>query len=319
MLYLDNIIIWLQTVEEHEQNVAKVLDALRAAKLFCNKNKSVLFATEIFSLGHIISGSGISADPRKTDWIINWPQPQTSTNVHGFLGLTRYLSAFLPALAEHTAILTPLTNKECDKDFPEWMNSHQAAFDAIKRLVTGVDCLTVIDYNDPNKHVFLTMDASDRRTGAILSFSNSWETACPVAYDSYQLNPAEKNYPVHEKELLAIVKARNGGGASLAFPSKSIPTTAHWSISNHRRTCQGVNCAGQCSWQTSIMKLYTSMGRITQLRMPSLECLTTRPHHYWPPVPYHIHAPPKMNDSSQQPALVSQPIEISSHLSRRAA
>ena len=55
MLYLDNIIIWLQTVEEHEQNVAKVLDALRAAKLFCNKKKSVLFATEVFFLGHIIS------------------------------------------------------------------------------------------------------------------------------------------------------------------------------------------------------------------------------------------------------------------------
>ena len=192
-VYLDNIIIWSQTVEEHEQNVAKVLDALWAAKLFCNKKKSVLFATEVFFLGHIISGLGISANLRKTDQIINWPQPWMSTNAHRFLGLTRYLSAFLPAPAEYTAILTPLTNKECDKDFPEWMNSHQANFDAIKHLVTGVDCLTVIDYNDPNKHVFLTIDASDHYTGAILSFSDSWKTACLVAYDSYQLNPTKKN------------------------------------------------------------------------------------------------------------------------------
>ena len=74
-VYLDNIIIWSQTVEEHEQNVTKVLEALRVAKLFCNEKKSILFATEVFFLGHVISGSGISADPRKTDWIINWPQP----------------------------------------------------------------------------------------------------------------------------------------------------------------------------------------------------------------------------------------------------
>ena len=65
------------------------------------------------------------------------------------------------------------------------------------------------------------MDASDRRTGAILSFSNSWETACPVAYDSYQLNPADKNCPVHEKELLAIVKAmKKWWGSLLGIPFK---------------------------------------------------------------------------------------------------
>jgi hypothetical protein len=67
--------------------------------------------------------------------------------------------------------------------------------------------LTVIDYNDSTKTVYLTTDASDRRTGAVLSFGETWETAHPLAFDSYQLNDAEKNYPTHEKELLAIVKA----------------------------------------------------------------------------------------------------------------
>ena len=220
-VYLDDIIIWSQTLEEHEENVAKVLEALRAAKLYCNPDKSTLFATEISFLGHVISASGISADPRKTDKVWNWPQPRTSLNVRGFLGLTRYLSAFLPALAEHTSVLTPLTNKECDKVFPVWTDAHQRAFEAIKRLVTGTDCLTVIDYNDPTKKIFLTTDASDRRTGAILSFGDTWETARPVAYDSYQLNPAEKNYPVHEKELLAIVKAlKKWRGSLLGVPFK---------------------------------------------------------------------------------------------------
>lgn len=206
-VYLDDIIIWSQTVEEHERNVQLVLDALRAANLFCNITKSVLFSTEISFLGHKITAAGIQADPRKIDRILNWPQPTTATNVRGFLGLTRYIAVFLPALAEHTSTLTPLTTKECDHTFPAWNDTHQAAFNAIKRLVTGAECLTVINYDDPNKHIYVTTDASDRRTGAVLSFGETWETARPVAYDSYQLNDAEKNYPVHEKELLAIVKA----------------------------------------------------------------------------------------------------------------
>ena len=206
-VYLDDIIIWSQTMEEHTLNVAKVLEALRKANLFCNGAKSTLFSTEISFLGHKVSAAGIQADPRKIEKILDWPQPTTATNVRGFLGLTRYIAAFLPTLAEHTSVLTPLTTKECDRDFPKWTPEHQKAFEAIKALVTGTECLTVIDYEDTTKKIFVTTDASDRRTGAILSFGDTWETARPVAYDSYQLNNAEKNYPVHEKELLAIVKA----------------------------------------------------------------------------------------------------------------
>jgi RNase H-like domain found in reverse transcriptase len=136
-----------------------------------------------------------------------WPQPSTATNVRGFLGLTRYIATFLPALAEYTSVLTPLTNKECDKAFPPWTADHQATFEQIKHLVLSTDCLTVIDYEGKASNIYVTTDASDRRTGAVLSFGATWETACPVAYDSYQLNDTEKNYPVHEKELLAIVKA----------------------------------------------------------------------------------------------------------------
>jgi hypothetical protein len=66
-VYLDDIIIWLQTVEEHETNTAKVLKALRAANLFCNGTKTTLFSTEISFLRHKISAAGIQADPRKID------------------------------------------------------------------------------------------------------------------------------------------------------------------------------------------------------------------------------------------------------------
>jgi hypothetical protein len=84
---------------------------------------------------------------------------------------------------------------------------HQTAFDHIKRLVLGADCLTIIDYKDKASNIYVTTDTSDCRTGAVLSFGATWETSRPVAYDLYQLNDAEKNYPIHEKELLAIIKA----------------------------------------------------------------------------------------------------------------
>jgi RNase H-like domain found in reverse transcriptase/Integrase zinc binding domain len=139
---------------------------------------------------------------------LNWPVPKSSTDVRAFLGLVRYVSVFLPKLAEHTCILTPLTTKECCKTFPAWTTDHQTAFDAVKALVVSANCLTVIDHENPGENkIFVTCDASDWRTGATLSFGPTWETAHPVAFDSMQLRSAEKNYPVHEKELLAIIRA----------------------------------------------------------------------------------------------------------------
>ena len=101
----------------------------------------------------------------------------------------------------------PLTTKECDQAFLPWTATHQTTFENIKRLVLSTDCLTIINYEDKVSDIHVTTDASDRRMRAILSFGETWETVHPVVYNSYQLNDAKKNYPTHEKELLAIVKA----------------------------------------------------------------------------------------------------------------
>ena len=83
---------------------------------------------------------------------------------------------------------------------------HQAAFESIKGLMTSAECLTTIDHESPRDNkIFVTCDASDWRIGATLSFGQTWETAWLVAFNSMQLKPAEKNYPVHKKELLAII------------------------------------------------------------------------------------------------------------------
>jgi hypothetical protein len=207
-VYLDDIVIWSNNVETHDSDVRAVFEALRKAGLYCNPKKTKLFQYKIDFLGHHISQRGIEADTKKVDQIMNWPQPKTSTNVRAFLGLVRYISKFLPDLAKWTPTLENLTTKECDKEFPEWNKGHQRAFDEIKRIVVSRDCLTVIDHEDRNDNkIFVTTDASDKRSGALLSYGITWETACPVAFESASFKDAELNYPIHEKELLAIIRA----------------------------------------------------------------------------------------------------------------
>ena len=207
-IYLDDIVIWSDSVEQHTEHIRLVLNALQKVKLYCNPKKCHFYLLEMDFLGHHISACGIEANTSKVDKILNWPVPRNTTDIRSFLGLVRYISWYLPKLADFTSVLTPLTTKECRREFPTWTNTHQCAFESIKALVVSRECLTTIDHaNLGDNKVFVTCDASDWRTGAALSVGTSWELARPVAFDSMQLKGAEKNYPVHEKELLAIIRA----------------------------------------------------------------------------------------------------------------
>ncbi|PSR72503.1 hypothetical protein PHLCEN_2v11626 [Hermanssonia centrifuga] len=206
-VYLDDIVIWSETLDEHRRNVATVLECLRRHKLYCSPKKTDLFCISINFLGHYISANGIEADNKKVEKILDWPVPRLASDVRSFLGLVRYISNFLPSLAQHTLILNTLTTKEAEKDF-RWTPAHFQAFESVKLLVTSRECLTVIDHNNlGNNKIFVSCDASDFCTGAVLTYGPTPETARPVAFESQQLSGAELNYPVHEKELLAIVRA----------------------------------------------------------------------------------------------------------------
>jgi Reverse transcriptase (RNA-dependent DNA polymerase)/RNase H-like domain found in reverse transcriptase len=207
-IYLDDIVIWSDNIAEHTKHVDLIMKALEKARLYCNPNKCKFFCEEIDFLGHHVSICGIEPNSSKIDRIMQWPTPKSLMDVRAFLGLVWYIAIFLPRLADYTTVLTPLTTKDCRKLFPQWTTGHEDAFNAIKALVVSADCLTTIDHADPGDNkIFVTCDASDWRTGATLSFGPSWESARPVAFDSMQLEGTEKNYPVHEKELLAIIRA----------------------------------------------------------------------------------------------------------------
>ena len=161
-IYLDDIIIWSDNVAEHAQHVDLIMKALHKARLYCNPNKCKFFQTEVDFLGHHISPCGIEPNTSKVDRILHWPTPKCTTDEHAFLGLVRYIAVFLPKLADHTTVLTPLTTKECRKNFPDWNSDHQHAFETIKALVISAECLTTIEHLNPGDNkIFVTCDASD--------------------------------------------------------------------------------------------------------------------------------------------------------------
>jgi hypothetical protein len=98
--------------------------------------------------------------------------------------------------------------KDSEKNFPPWTPKYQIVFDAIKVIVTGWDCLTTIDFMKMlDYNIFVTTDTSDQHSGTMLSFGPTWKTAQPVTFDSTTFKGAELNYPVHKKELLAVIRA----------------------------------------------------------------------------------------------------------------
>lgn len=94
-IYLDDIVVWSNSIEEHIKNVETILQALCEVHLYCNLKKTHLLCTEINFLGHHIVAWGIEADGKKTERIMNWPHPESATQVRQFLGLIHYVSGFL--------------------------------------------------------------------------------------------------------------------------------------------------------------------------------------------------------------------------------
>ena len=230
-IYIDDIVIWSNTVAEHIKHIDMIMKALTAAKLFCNPKKCNFFLMEMDFLGHHISAQGIEPNTSKIQKILDWPVPTNLTEVQAFLGLVHYIALFLPKLAKHTYVLTPVTNKSAKASFA-WTADHHSAFKSIKALIAGADCLTVVDHENPGKNkIFVTCDASNWHTGACLSFGKTWETTHPVAYDSMQLGTAEKNYLIHEKELLAIIKALKKWRSDLLGTNFPVYTD-HWTLEN---------------------------------------------------------------------------------------
>jgi hypothetical protein len=201
LVYLDDIICFTPTFEDHIQALRKIFDRLHQANLSLKPSKCEFGKDKIQFLGHIVSASGIEPVEDKIKIIKNAQSPTTVKGVPQFLGLAGYYRKHIKDYSKITAPLTDLTKGEGKSIV--WTPQCQAAFDTLKHALTHAPVLAYPIYSDP---FTLTTDASKYATGAILSqVRNNKEVV--IAYGGRKFSAPEQNYTTTERECLAVIKA----------------------------------------------------------------------------------------------------------------
>jgi len=201
--YLDDILIFTDgTLSEHREHVRKVLGRLQEAGLQIDIDKCEFEVKSTKYLGFIIeAGKGVSMDPAKVEAIMNWAAPTTTKGVRSFLGFANFYRRFIRNYSELTTPLTALTQK--DKPFV-WDDKCEESFQQLKRMFTTAPILMQFD---PDRETVVETDSSGWATGGVLSQYDDDGVLRPCAYFSKKNTPAECNYQIHDKELLAIINA----------------------------------------------------------------------------------------------------------------
>jgi hypothetical protein len=202
IVFLDDILVYSKTPEEHTVHVREVLQKLREHKLYAKLSKCELFRDSVEFLGHRIDAQGIHMMDDKLKAINEWPALTSVDDVRSFLGLCGYYRRFVRNFSALAAPLTELIHQ--DTKF-HWDEPQQRAFEQLKRAMTEKPVLIL---PDPEKGhtITITTDASGYAAGATLSQDHG-NGLQPIAYMSHKFNDAEKRYATHEQELLAIILA----------------------------------------------------------------------------------------------------------------
>jgi hypothetical protein len=215
-VYLDDILIYSENLEEHEAQVRKVLQRLQEAGLQVDIKKCEFSVQSTRYLGFIVSTDGVSVDPAKVSAVQNWQPPATVKGVQSFLGFCNFYRRFIRDYGRIAKPLHRLTKHDAVFEFD---NNCQAAFEELKdRLCSS----PILRYYDPALECLLETDASDGVVAAVLSQLHPDGEWYPVGYFSKTMAPAELNYPIHDNEMLAIVRALGQWRAELTGTSQAI-------------------------------------------------------------------------------------------------
>jgi transposase InsO family protein len=199
--YLDDVVIYSnRSKEEHRELVKKIIKALGDAGLQLDWEKSEFEAKQIKYLGFIVEpGVGLRADPAKVEAIRLWERPKNVRAVRSFLGFANYYRQFVKDYSRIAGPLTALTRK--DQRF-EWTDEEERAFQELKEAL--IQAPVLIAY-DPEKETVVETDCSGYALGGVLRQRGEDGLLHPIAYHSRKLTPAEVNYPIHDKEMLAVL------------------------------------------------------------------------------------------------------------------
>ena len=187
--------VYSVTLEEHLKYLDLVLSVLRHHELFANQKKCLFARKQVEHLGHLVSSAGVKADPSKIVAMENWPTPRTLKELRGFLGHTGYYRRFM---AGYGSIAWPFT-QQLKKDSFCWNEEAERAFVALKRAMTTIPILALLDFT---KLFVIEIDASGYGLGAVLM-----QEGKPIAYFSQTSSDRARLRSVYERELMAIVLA----------------------------------------------------------------------------------------------------------------
>ena len=202
VIYLDDILIYSENEKDHQEHVRRVLERLRQHNLHARPDKCSFHTKEVEYLGVIVSPAGIAMDPTKVQTILDWPAPRKVRDVQSFLGFANFYRRFID---NFSGIVRPITRLLSKSTVWKWSPECQSVFELLKTVFTTAP---ILRHYNPEHPVILECDASDFAIAAILSQTDSTTKEIhPIAFHARTMLPAELNYDIYDKELLAIFEA----------------------------------------------------------------------------------------------------------------
>ncbi|MBW0534889.1 hypothetical protein O181_074604 [Austropuccinia psidii MF-1] len=223
-VYLDDIMVFSSSEEEHVRNVASALQRLRDNKLFSKASKCLFHSSSVEYLGCVVSSDGLKIDSSKVQQILNCPQPKNIKALQSFLGFSNFYHCLIKKYSKKISALTSLLKEDSPFIFNEESLSQ---FQIIKEAFTTAP---ILSHFNPSLPTIVDTGAYDYALGAVLSQMN-YSGKHPIAFESCKLLPAELNYEIPYKELLGIVWALKCRKTFLLYLSDSFEVfTDHSSL-----------------------------------------------------------------------------------------
>ncbi|SPC64153.1 related to Gag-pol polyprotein [Ustilago sp. UG-2017b] len=224
VVYLDDFLIFSDTEESHVRHVTEVLTRLRSNRLFAKLSKCEFHTKTVEFLGYIIKPTGIEMDPEKVCTVKEWPIPESIHDIQRFLGFANFYRRFIAHFARIDKPLTSLVKPTEHFKKLKLPEEAQQAFHQLIQAFTSAGVLQHFDYHLPTR---LETDASDFAIAGVLKQEHE-ERWHPVAFYSRKMSSAERNYEIHDKELLAVVACLTQWRHMLAgLPSQLVILTDH--------------------------------------------------------------------------------------------
>jgi hypothetical protein len=196
VVFIDDILIYSQNEQEHEEHLRKVLQRLRDCQLYAKLSKCEFWISEVLFLGNIINRDGLAMDPKKVAAILDWKAPKDVRGIKSFIGMAGYYRCFIESFSKIARPMTALLEKKVEV---KWTPACQESFETLKKKLTKISVVII-----PNVHKPFSVycDASYTGLGCVLM-----QEGRAVAYSSRQLKIHDKNYRTHDLELAAVVHA----------------------------------------------------------------------------------------------------------------